>query len=144
MKEQRGNIWQSGADIICITTNCIFDSNTRLVMGAGIAKQAAIRYPQIKKIFADNIIQNGHHVCLYEVSKGKFIASFPTKYNWRDPSDLNLILQSVKEIAEIAGNNDTIAMTRPGCSLGQLDWGSCVKPAIMNELDNRFTIYTKW
>lgn len=143
MKERIGNVWESGADIICVTTNCILDSNTLLVMGAGIAKQAALRYPKLKRLFAENLIVNGHHVCMCKMPDGKYIAGFPTKYNWRDKSDLNLILQSVKEITEAIGNSTTVAMTRPGCGLGRLNWELDVRPVIVNELDDRFTIFSQ-
>ena len=47
MKEIKSDIWKVKADWICVTTNGKIRADGRAVMGAGIAKDAKIRFPDI-------------------------------------------------------------------------------------------------
>jgi len=140
MNETKCNIWDSGADIICITTNGIVKTNGELVMGAGLARQASIRYPELPNIFGRWVSVHGNVPCEYITDSGQTIVSLPTKNDWRDDSDLDLIVDSLIAISNMFPDM-SIAMTRPGCGLGGLDWAA-VRHAIVSLLDDRFTVYS--
>jgi hypothetical protein len=78
MKECQGDLWNSGCDYTAVTTNSIIKKNGTLVMGAGVAKQASLRYPGLPRILAEHVRKNGN--IPYIVPEYR-IVSFPTKYN---------------------------------------------------------------
>jgi|SRR6185437_3831006 len=123
-----------------ICTNGFLKTNGYAVMGAGTARQAAQRYPNLPEVLGKCIAaRKGPHV----VAIRHDIVAFPTKRDWRDPADLALIRQSAQELLELAERMGwkLIALPRPGCGLGQLRWGD-VKP-ILEEVwgdDPRFVI----
>lgn len=61
MKSGRGDIFKVRADAICVTTNGVTRSDGRAVMGAGVARIAADRYPGIDKVLGLQIIAGGNH-----------------------------------------------------------------------------------
>ena len=132
---------------ICVTTNGVVKSNGELVMGAGVAKQFAIEFPSIPGILGAKVSKYGNHVyecgSIYDTT----VLSFPTKHNYKDKSDLELIKQSAKRLVKWANVNSVesescIYIPSPGTGLGGLD-----KSVVYNELnkilDNRFVICTK-
>jgi len=141
MLESRSNIWSSSARFICVTTNGIVRRNGALVMGAGFAKQVRDRFPGIDLYFGKAVGAVGNVPLIYSPGNGRYIISLPTKHDWKDKSDLKLIVESVSHIVSLMQPHDTVALTRPGCALGGLDWDTQVKPAIEPLLDNRFTVY---
>lgn len=62
MVEKQGDLWTQSVDAICITTNGFVRGNGMAVMGAGLAKQAAQRYPGIEFTLGYQIHQGGNHV----------------------------------------------------------------------------------
>lgn len=147
MIERVGDIFsQKDADAICFTSNGIVDSKNNLVMGAGVALAFKNKYPFLPQWIGKQVKKGGNHV--YAQSTSRFspsltLCSFPTKNDWRDPSDLNLIIQSANELVVLATTHSwkRIYLTRPGCGLGGLDWKD-VKAAISPILDDRFIILT--
>jgi hypothetical protein len=144
--EQRINILSDevikNADAICYTSNGITNSAGENIMGRGVALAFKVRFPGIQRAAGVQIKKSGNHVYLLAKREGVNIVSFPTKYNWRDDSDLALIIQSAKELMVMIKENDwkKIYLTRPGVGCGRLDWCSQVKPAIENILDSRVII----
>lgn len=132
-------------NIVCVTTNGIIKRDGTAVMGAGIAKTANLRFKVAEKL-ADSLRTNGNVVSdlgIYYWKTSRFhLVAFPTKHDWRNPSDLQLIEQSAKQLVAFVNTNgfQHIFLTRPGCACGQLDWESQVKPILENILDDRFTI----
>lgn len=124
MQEIWGDIWgpfgnEGDAVLRCVTTNGIVKRNGELVMGAGIAKQAANRYPALPRLLGQGVRKHGNVPLLVEEIG---IISFPTKHNWKNKSVPSLILKSAERIAKLADYYDHILMTRPGCGLGGLNW----------------------
>jgi len=119
MIEITGNIWDfwDAGEWVCITTNGIVKSGGLAIMGRGIAKQAVDRAPAIQKQLAWKLNTFGNHVYAFLPHR---MFSFPTKHNWRDPSDLNLIAQSCRELRMMSAGR--VYLPRPGCSNGGLDW----------------------
>jgi len=126
---------------VCITTNGIIKANGELVMGAGIAKQAAAKFPWLPKKLAALVTQNDNRV--FELPER--LISFPTKHHWRNKSDIKLIKKSAKELMEIVNklNLDWVILPRPGCNNGQLSWESEVKPALIDVLDKRVVVVSR-
>ena len=145
MREVIHDIFESSlADAICITTNGIIKANGELVMGAGLAKKAKEKYPHLPKALGKVVSMHGNHV--YYVKKQLeplYICSFPTKHDWRDKSDINLVIQSAKELVVLTTKMGwtRVYLTRPGCGLGGLDWQE-IKPMLNQIFDDRFIICT--
>lgn len=134
------------ADAVCVTTNGMTRNNGNAVMGAGIAKAFAEKYPNIPKILGEKLRKNGNHT--QEITtitpigrKSVAIVSFPTKNDWRNDSDIDLITRSAKELKKLADQNkwERVYLPRPGCACGKLSWVN-VKPIINNILDSRFIV----
>lgn len=140
MIEVKGSMWDADASHFCITTNSVVKYNGELVMGAGIALQAKLRFPELPILFAQHVKSRGNTPCAIRHSSGKYYVSFPTKHHWKDPSDITLIIKSAKLIAKHIPADAKVAMSRPGCGNGGLAWET-VKAAICDILDDRFTVY---
>lgn len=140
MRTRKGNIWNREFDGYwrCITTNGVVKANGELVMGAGIAKQAAQRYPNLPEILGLWVKNLGNHPFFFETIQ---IISFPTKHHWRDKSDIKLIKESALNIVDRMEHFevDKVALPKPGCANGGLEWGE-VEPVLSSILDDRFLV----
>ena len=152
MFEVKGNLWTLPADVICITTNGFVKKNGDAVMGRGCALEAVEKFPMIQKQLGHKITTYGNHVHHLISSPSCDLLSFPVKHNWFDKADLDLIEQSCQEIVTWvydqwdmthSGKQPIrfIAIPRPGCGNGQLEWKD-VKPICEEYLDDRFGIVT--
>ena len=110
----------------CITTNGVVNKLGYLVMGAGVAKLAKRRFRELPYLLGQKIDERGNHVYIIDEYG---MASFPTKHHWKDDSDINLIVQSCRELLHISKKWDYVILPRPGCGLGGLAWNE-VKPII--------------
>lgn len=138
MKEIKGNLWDfTNKCIIAITTNGTVKKSGECVMGKGCALEAKLKFPGLDKKLGELIIQKGNKVHYL----GNNIVSFPTKYNWWEDADIQLIEKSAKQIAMLASlmNWHTVIIPRPGCGSGRLKWAD-VKPILEEHLDDRFSI----
>ncbi len=160
MKEARIDLFRTlgKVDWACITTNGEIKRDGRAVMGRGIAEQAKTRWPGIDLVLANGIRTRGN-VPNFLGYVDKFLRwtpsdpsldlkqtllwSFPTKHNWRDKSDMDLIIQSARALVQEAVNfpDIEIVLPRPGCSNGGLNW-VYVHKYLARHLDDRFTIVT--
>lgn len=141
IREVVGDLWDYPASVYVIPTNGFVKKGNprRAVMGAGLALQAATRYPNLPEVLGRCILGRGNHV--YGIAHN--IVAFPTKNDWRDDASLELIEQSARELKELADKIGwpIVAMPRVGCGLGGLRWGH-VKPvleAVFGD-DNRFVV----
>src|SRR5574343_1247617 len=141
-QEIKKNVW----DAVCITTNGNIRKDGLAVMGRGIAAAFKFNIPGIDKILASEIEKNGNKVNY--LGQHRFhdvpirIFSFPTKHNWWEKSDINLIIQSARILNLIADRYDyEILLPRQGCNNGGLNWNE-VNEAI-NFLDDKITIISK-
>ena len=125
MREARGNIWDSGAPVVVITTNGFTKWNGAAVMGRGIAYQAKVRFPGLEFTLGRLLKEKGNHVHLLREAE-PMIFSFPVKpesviFNgsnvvkhmlhrfrvgeevpgWAAKADLQLIERSAKELVEL-------------------------------------------
>ena len=140
MIEKLGNLWEEVADVHVITTNGIIKKNGEAVMGAGIALQAKNLYPILPKKLAKRLTSDGNRVFVFH-EVDRIISTLPTKHDWKDKSDINLIRRSIGELAGLADRNrwNKVVLPRPGCSNGQLSWLE-VRPILVDLLDDRFFV----
>lgn len=158
MKEAQVDLFKilGKVDWACITTNGEIRGDGRAVMGRGIAEQAKTRWPMVAEVLASELRKNGNvpNFIGYvdpllrwtfawpppKEMKQTLLWSFPTKHHWRDPSDMGLILQSAQFLMKEAADFDIdIAIPRPGCGNGGLEWED-VRTDLKRVLDDRFTI----
>jgi hypothetical protein len=148
MKEAKLDLFNPPQDVdaICITTNGMIRSDGKAVMGRGVALSAKNKFFDIDKILARQIRINGNvtniiHCYINDSEKLVYVFSLPTKNDWKDNSDINLIIQSCKRLVEFVDQLmlKNILLPRPGCTNGGLSWEQ-VKKAIEPILDDRFTI----
>ena len=144
MKIIKEDIWKVECDAIIIPTNCQVRKDGTAVMGAGLAKQAADRYPTLSQQYG---------MCLHSFKTKPILLSpldiygrtrknlllFPTKIHWKDLSSLDLILENAYYfIDNFPDHINNIALPKLGCGLGGLDWETQVRPMLENILDDRF------
>jgi hypothetical protein len=149
MKEAVGNIWNMNFDVICITTNGVVKPSERAVMGAGIAKEALYRFQDIDLQLGRHIKHHGNSPTVLREPNGEcsyYVLNLPTKWDWREKSDLELIVYSLSQIKNIVRNLgqettiESVGIPRPGCGHGGLSWELEVKPAISPLLNDTYTI----
>jgi len=135
--EEMGNLWDlhHQGHWIAITTNGILKSDGRAVMGAGLAKQAAGRFPDLPRVLGTHIRTCGNTPMAFP---GMRIITLPTKHHFRDASDIGLIQESLRQVQGLLTQNqiDRLYCPRPGCGLGQLTWQQ-VRAAIAPVVDYR-------
>lgn len=147
MNEVTGDLWEfhTQNNYVVITTNGNVNSQGLAVMGKGIALQAAKRYPKIREKLGYWLKTFGNIV--YIIPEFTII-TFPTKHNWWEKSDLNLIetscIQLVNKIeSRINMIGKKVYLPRPGCENGKLDWETQVKPILSKYLNDDFVIVNR-
>ena len=125
IKYIKGNLLESDAEAFVNTVNTVG------VMGKGIALQFKNQYPVNYKTYQQacktNKIQIGRMFVTNESTllKGaKTIINFPTKTDWRKPSEYIYIEQGLKDLKEVLLSNriQSVAVPPLGAGNGKLDW----------------------
>lgn len=131
-------------DAVCVTTNGILRKNGWAVMGAGVAKACVENYPNAAAVLGTKISMHGNIAqVIHDTDEGPII-SFPTKYHWKDASDLDLIKRSCRQLMDIIVDWDLerVLLPQPGCTNGGLNWND-VRAAITPILDERVVIISR-
>lgn len=138
MREEEGNIWTYPAEYRCVTTNGQINRSGELVMGAGVALQCKQRFPALPKKLGEYVKKWGNRPFICKEEK---IITFPTKYHWKDDSDIKLIEKSAKLIVEIVDKFSIMNVVScwPGCGLGCLQIDD-VRKVISSIFDDRFIV----
>lgn len=160
MREEIGDLWQlskSSHKAVVITTNGTLKGNGKAVMGAGCAKEATGRSIKGEYVYPNLARKLGQHIKYYGNVPGTFgcggkgdmygfprLYTFPTKHNWWERGDLELIEESAKRLVRLIGSSyvSEIYIPRPGCGLGELKWED-VKPVIEPIFDDRYIIVSR-
>lgn len=162
MREQRIDILServlSKASAICFTSNGVLKGTNyqpQLVMGAGVAKAFRDKF-FLLDFFAGEAVQKNGNICQIVDTKITIkdqplnshlykIVAFPTKHHFKDPSDIELIKKSARELMELIEQNGwtCVALPRPGVGFGGLDYEKDVKPALQQICDNRVVVVWK-
>ncbi len=143
---REGNIWQTKCDWLCIPTNnrvyrCRDTGRYKAVMGAGLAKQARDRVEGIEELLAVHLqTADGNVPGVIGFWEGKIIWSFPTKYHWRNPADLELVEQSAAILNHYwqtaqRCKDTVVALPEVGCGEGGLEWSE-VEPRLKKHLQS--------
>lgn len=146
MIELKKSLWDKefDSDWRIIPINTVIKLNNCLVMGAGLAKQAAERYPYLPKKWGE-WVKNGWQQTdqLMDIQSG--LLGVVTKNNYKESSSLELIEQSLIMLKKFHCTppkyNRTVSPYL-GCGLGGLDWVTQVRPLIEKYFGNdpSFTI----
>lgn len=118
-----GDMLDSDADYIINTVNILGTS------GKGLALQIKKQYPEAVIPYEQACKNKKLDVGQILISNTRFnrqIIHFPTKRNWRDPSEYKYIEKGLITLANfcstIKTNNIIIAVPQLGCGLGGLEW----------------------
>lgn len=131
-----GTVFNTPAKVLVNTVNCFG------VMGAGIALEFKLRYPEMFEDYVIKCEQKEMYVGkpkLFKYSQDVWIMNFPTKNHWRNPSKMNYIEEGLKYFVQNykKANINSIAFPKLGTSNGGLDWLE-VKPMMekyLREID---------
>jgi len=149
MIERPGDLWDVyDRDVkfhkdhfIVIPTNGIVKKNGQAVMGAGLAKDIALKMETFPLMLGNRLKFYGNIPHSFsEVN----IITFPTKHHWYQEANIDLIEVSALELANCVrtAGYKRIYMPRVGCGNGRLSW-DVVRPVLIEYLDNRFIIVHK-
>lgn len=136
IKYKTGNILESDAQALVNTVNTVG------VMGKGIALQFKKAYLNNFKAYVDACKRQEVKVGKLFVTKDsnlssgeKFIINFPTKKDWRKPSEYSYIEEGLDDLVGVIEKNNikSVAIPPLGAGNGGLDWGK-VKRTIENKL----------
>lgn len=145
MKEIVGDIWElAEGKYIGIATNQVIkypNPRGQLVMGAGIALQANAMFPELPFALAAKVRATGNlpydmgdwSCIVQEQRKSWGIISIPTKFHWRESSDISLIRLSILRLVTLIDNipiTKEVFLPRLGCGKGGLDWRMEVRPML--------------
>lgn len=133
---------------ICVTTNGYVKRNGKAVMGPGIAKYVNEnwhidkRLGDLIKIYGNVPMDLGF---INYKTKNLRLISFPTKNDYKDQSDINLIRRSSNLLLNLCSclDIDNCYIPCPGCGCGGLDYQTQVKSVLNDLLDDRFIIIIK-
>ncbi len=132
-----GNILESEASALVNTVNLVG------VMGKGVALQFKNRYPANYKIYkkacTEQTIGIGKLLVTHEedIMGSKIIINFPTKTDWRKPSEYSYIEAGLEDLIKVIDtyNIKSIAIPPLGAGNGGLNWEK-VKTLIENRLSS--------
>ncbi len=141
MNELVGDIWElhdSGC-VIAIPVNQGWKRNGLAVMGLGVAREAALRFPHLPAIWGE-YCRKSHKMTPVTLIDGLNLVMFPTKglnerephMSWEGMSDFNLIVRSCQELKRLISVPTYLPV--PGCGAGRLD-PAIVLPAVRKELE---------
>jgi len=118
MRVIEGNLWEQNG-CVGIPTNGKVGSSGAAIMGRGVARQALGRCPGIDRELGLLIQDNGNIVQMIR----PFLFAFPSKHNWWETSDLQLIERSVSQLADMADEmpEEMFYIPLPGVGNGKLD-----------------------
>ena len=143
MQEVTGDIWDfhEQGHLVCITTNGFVKKNGECVMGAGVAKQAKVKFPDLPARVGEDLRLMGNGLNFYGDIK---LIMFPVKHNWYEQADIELIKQSCEQLIQLMDfkNIKKVYLPKPGCGNGKLRWPE-VKKVIEPLLDDRVIIIDK-
>lgn len=127
----KGTIFQTEATSLVNPVNCVG------VMGKGLALEFKKRSPEMFAKYA-SLCKKGKikpGTLHYHVAEDCTVINFPTKVDWRDPSQMEYIEKGLKTFVRNYEKRNIVSVAFPplGCGLGGLKW-SDVKPLMEEHL----------
>lgn len=131
----RGNILYTTASAVVNPVNCVG------VAGAGLAKQIANKWPvatdQYRNACKKGLVKTGKMLVVpnTQVPGPEYIINFPTKRDWRHPSEYQYIQDGLQDLSLVITTMklESVAIPPLGCGLGGLMWDR-VEPLIIATL----------
>lgn len=123
------DIFESDCDGIINTINCVGN------MGGGLARQFRLRYPTMNEDYqaacAHGQVRVGKMWNWFDRGEGRWLINFPTKDDWRNPSELDYVTEGLKDLRDVIADLHLTSIAVPplGCGLGGLRWDD-VEPLI--------------
>ena len=151
LKLIQGNIWNAyfqeiiQQPLLIITTNNVIKSNGELVMGKGIAAEAAAIWPWLPKHAADMLYARTRPHDDYHFLLLGPVALLQTKRDWKDKSDLALIHNGLLDLKDFCSHFPKVGvyMPCPGIGNGGLSIDE-VKPLLEEILSSeRVSVFYK-
>lgn len=136
-----GDIWdfhKQGYWIV-IPTNIVCKQNGEAVMGAGLALEAKQRFPLLPTLLGEKIREKDTLDVVFFFNNEK-IVTLPTKYHWREKSNLPLMEQGIIDLAYSKVHASPIYLPQLGCGNGNLDWETQVEPIMEKHLSDDFIV----
>lgn len=160
MREANGNIWQFLPAPIVVPTNIGWKKDGTNVMGKGLARQAAERYPDLplllggyckeKRFYATTwLVEVYSHV----TGEAQLLLCFPTKpltpgapqFSWSGRASLALVKKSLATLVTLASTSpmlvkeESIYLPLVGCGEGGLG-EEVVLPLLKETLSDKFVL----
>jgi O-acetyl-ADP-ribose deacetylase (regulator of RNase III) len=115
------SIFDSSAEILVNPVNCVG------VMGAGLAKEYKLRYPEMFNHYARSCrsgrLRIGSLHVWEDEHTGKIIVNLPTKHDWRQDSTIEIVEHGLNALLNSPLlKRHTISLPALGCGLGGLSW----------------------
>ena len=122
-----GNMFDCQVDALVNTVNCVG------VMGAGVALQFKMRYPEMFQDYVRRcrcgLARPGQPYAWRQEeslfgSDSRVVINFPTKDDWRNPSEYSYIESGLHWLREYLLQSPGLSIAIPalGCGYGGLDW----------------------
>lgn len=130
-----GDMWQAPPpDIYCVTTNACLNAAGHLVMGRGVALQAATRYPGLAEEFGKQLVfepgknvAEDYYLLIPDLVIKPMLLGVQTKRHWLTKADLSLIQKSLAFLCAYilgwtdgAGKLPQVYLPYPGVGNGKL------------------------
>ena len=147
MKLTNGNMWSAypQADLFLITTNSTLKNNGCLVMGKGIALEAAQRFPALPQKLGIAVAREGatYGLLIAKNWPTAKIGAFQVKTDWRKPALPELIALSTQMLIDWCANHPDaqVHLNFPGIGAGGLYAGLVL--TIIQELPDTVTVWRK-
>lgn len=117
-KKIKGNIFNTSAQVIVNTVNCVG------VMGRGIALECKLRYPEMFKSYQNfcNLKKIQPGILQIWKESHPWILNFPTKLHWKDPSKFEYLEKGLEKFVNSYSEKGITSIAFPllGSSLGGL------------------------
>lgn len=111
---EKGDMWSvfEQSDLFCITTNSYIRRDGALVMGRGIARQAALRFPDLPYRAGEEILRRGlaggaYYLITLPNTK---IALFQVKRFWKSTANLDLIRGAAGRLYDLLTHRATLGL----------------------------------
>ncbi len=159
MKIARGSLWdvEFYGHLKVVPINLGWKSSGANVMGRGVARQAAAKFPDLA-MWLGQVCKNMASADMVKINRYSNLLMFPVKplfknaphLSWQGDADFDLVERSARELASLWGSNQPIVLPLVGCGNGGLS-PKKVLPMLFKHLHkDRFTLvltpsdYSRW
>lgn len=134
-----GDILDSQAHALVNPVNCVG------VMGKGLAKSFAAKYPEMEKRYkracARQALRVGHPAI--DRHQSPWIVNFPTKNHWRHSTELEWIIEGLSRLETLIERFGVLSIAVPalGCGHGGLRWPQVAPALTMFATNQQIPVY---